>query len=174
MQLIHDFNISPIQYYLNGKNNVFPVVERCPHCNDIMIKNGFYKRFVITVDGKSYLLFIRRYRCKHCNHTVSILPSFLLPLFQRSLKAIFKCLAEYFLYGSYYLNRRQVHLYCRRFRENLSGIICFFRESINTMLIFKEDGKKKAIKLIKMIKDSPVPTFSRRFYNHFNKNFMAL
>ena len=173
MQLIHDFNISPIQYYLNGKNNVFPVIERCPDCNDIMIKHGFYQRFVITVDGKSYLLFIRRYRCKHCNHTVSILPSFLLPLFQRSLKAIFKCLTDYFLYKSYFLNHRQVHIYCQRFCNNTPGIVSFFRETINSMLAFKEDGKKKAIKLIKMIKSFSARTFSQRFHNHFNKNFMA-
>lgn len=174
MQLIHDFGISPIQYYLNGKDNDFPIIKRCPDCNDIMIKNGFYSRYVITIFGKSYLLYIQRYRCIHCNKTVSILPSFLLPYFQRSLKSIFNCLEEYFIKGNYILNRRQVHFYCSRFRNNLPGIISFFRDTIISMFSFGEKNNKKTIKLIEMIKSSPTHTFSRRYHNHFNNNFMAL
>lgn len=174
MQIIHDFCISPVQYYLNLQDNDYPVVERCPKCNDLMIENGFYERFIITDKGKSYPLYIRRYRCKHCNKTVSILPSFLLPLFQRSLKAIFQCLIDYYFKNSYSLIHRQVHFYLSRFSNNSPGIISFFRDTINSTLTFGEDGKEKAIKLIEMIKSSPTPTFSQRYHNHFNKGFMAL
>lgn len=171
MQIIHDFGITPVQYFLNGQDNEFPVIKRCPYCNDIMIKHGFYERFVITLTGKTYIIFIRRYRCKHCDHTVSILPSFLLPQFQRSLSLIFRCLEQYFLEKRYALKRRQVHFYCHRFRQNIPGIISFFRDTINKKIPF---GKRKAIKLIEMIKSSPAQTFAKRFNNHFNRDFMAL
>lgn len=174
MQIIHNFDISPAQYFLNGQDNEFLVIKRCPHCNDLMIKNGFYKRFVITLNRKTYTIFIRRYRCKHCNHTVSILPSFLLPRFQRSLEFIFHCLDQYFLEKSYTLGYRQVHFYCQRFRKNIPGLISFFRDILNLRLSFEEKIKKKAIKLIEMIKSTPAHTFSQRYHNHFNRNFMAL
>ena len=101
MQIIHDFEISPVQYYINGQENDFPVIKRCPECHDKMIKHGFYDRTVITISNKAYIIFIRRYRCKYCDKTVSILPSFLLPYFQRSLFFIFYCLEQYFLHRNY-------------------------------------------------------------------------
>jgi len=173
MQIIHDFGISPIEYFKNGKNNQFPEISRCPDCHDLMIKNGFYQRFVITPYG-TYIIFIRRYRCQHCNHTVSILPSFLIPRFQRSLQFIFQCLKEYFFNRNYLLSHRQVHIYCSRFRKNIPGIISFFRDRVDKTLAFGKTVNKKAIKLIEMIKSFPTPTFSRRYYNHSNKSFMAL
>ena len=174
MQFIHNFDISPIQYYKNGQDNNFPLIERCPFCSDLMIKNGFYQRFIITFSGKSYLLFIRRYRCQHCNHTVSILPSFLLPYFQRCLKSIFLCLETYFFNNNYILKHRQVHFYIKRFKDNISGLISFFREKSDSFFTFGKKINKKAIKLIEMIKSFPTHTFSQRYHNHFNKDFMAL
>jgi len=173
MQIIHNFGISPVQYYKNGRNNNFPSVDRCPFCNDLMIGNGFYTRYVITFSNKSYLLFIRRYRCQHCNHTVSILPSFLLSYFQRSLKSIFTSLEQYFYHKKYSLTKQQVYFYIRRFIDNIPGLVAFFRQ-FDLNLSLGDSSNKKAIKLIKMIKSSPTPTFSRRYYNHFNKDFMAL
>ena len=174
MQLIHDFGITPVQYYLNGQENDFPLVDECPECHDKMIKNGFYERSVVTFDDEYYIIFIRRYRCKHCDTTVSILPSFLLPYFQRSLKLIFFGLEQYFLHKHYAFSHRQTHFYCTRFRNNMSGIISFFRDKLKTTLKFVNIANKKAIKLIEMIKNSPVPTFNRRYKNHFQSSFMAL
>lgn len=174
MQFKHDFEISPVKYFLNGKDNDFPEVDTCPHCKDKMIKNGFYKRYVITFFGKTYILYIRRYRCVHCNKTISILPSFLLPYYQRSLQLIFMSLYNYLIKRRYILNKRQVLLYYSRFRKNLPGIICYIREKTNLMFVLGEEGKEKAIKIIKMIKSFPTPAFSQRYHNHFNKDFMAL
>jgi len=173
MQFIHNFGISPVQYYNNGRNNKFPAVKRCPFCNDLMIENGFYTRYVISFSNKSYLLFIKRYRCQYCNHTVSILPSFLLPYFQRSLKAIFFSLEQYFFHKKYSLTKQQVYFYIHRFIANIPGLLAFFRQ-FDLNLSLGGSQNKKAIKLIEMIKSSPTPTFSRRYHNHFNKNFMAL
>lgn len=174
MQIIHDFKISPVQYYQNGQDNDFPVIEKCPRCQDRMIKNGFYERAIITISRQTYIIFIRRYRCKYCGHTVSILPSFLLPFFQRSLEFIFHCLEQYYIHRNYVFSHRQTHFYCSRFRDNIPGIVFFFRDKFNYLINFNKKINKKAIKLIEMIKNSPVPTFNRRYKDHFQSSFMAL
>lgn len=174
MQYIHDFNISPVQYYKKRQDNEFPIIDKCPICGDEMIKNGFYERTIITFSHKTYIIFIRRYRCKHCDHTISILPSFLLPFFQRSLAFIFHCLEQYYYHKNYVFSHRQTHFYCSRFRDNIPGIISFFRNKVNSLLNFGKKTNKKAIKLIEMIKNSPVPTFNRRYKDHFQSSFMAL
>jgi transposase-like protein len=173
MQIIHDFKITIKDYIQREKNNKFPQLSKCPHCGDHLVKHGFYTRFVIT-QFNTYIIFIRRYRCKHCNHTVSILPSFLLPHFQRSLNSIFQSIKTYLLDKNYTLYKRQVHFYCQRFINNIPGLISFFRIFNDSYLTFAKSKNKKATKLIKMISDRQVPTFSQRFFNHFNLNFMAL
>jgi len=174
MQIIHNFGISPEEYFFNGQDNDFPKIDRCPKCNDIMIKHGFYERFVVSISRKTYIIIIRRFKCKHCGQTVSILPSFLLPQFQRSLEFIFYCLDQYFLKRNYSLKHRQVHFYCSRFKKNIPGIISFFREKSNSFYVVGKKINKKAIKLIEMIKSCSAHTFSQRYHNHFNKDFMAL
>jgi hypothetical protein len=170
MQIIHDFNISIEEYIANLKSNNYPILTECPHCHDRLIKNGFYSRYVITLQG-TYIIHIRRYRCKHCGLTISILPSFLLPHFQRCLNSIFQSIREYIFNRKFLLYRRAVFLYLQRFKSNIPGIISFFRDTIDKKISF---GKRKTIKLIEMIKSCPTHTFSRRFHNHFNTGFMAL
>jgi hypothetical protein len=174
MQIIHDFKISPVQYYINGQDNDFPIINKCPKCHNNMIKHGFYARTVITIKNKSYIIFIRRYRCKNCDKTISILPSFLLPYFQLSLFFIFYCLEQYFLHKNYVFSHRQTHIYCTRFRSNIPGIISYFRDQLKFSLKFDKTIKKKTIKLLEMIKSSPTPTFSRRYHCHSKQSFMAL
>lgn len=172
MQIIHDFNISVQEYSRNQKLNDYPVLTECPKCHDRLVKNGFYKRYVITFH-KTYIIYIRRYRCKHknCGLSISILPSFLHPRFQRSLIYIFNSIKDYLFTRKFLLYRRGVFFYLKRFKSNIPAIISFFRDTLDSKLPF---GKRKAIKLIEMIKDSPVLTFARRFHNHFNTGFMAL
>jgi len=173
MQIIHDFKITIQEYVKKGVDNEFPEVSRCSNCGDVMIKHGFYTRFVIT-GFTTYIVFIQRYKCKHCNQTVSILPSFLIPNFQRSLSDIVNSIKEYLKNKKYILEKRQVHFYYQRFQNNLPAFISFFRDSIDSNLSFRGAKNKKATKLLEMILDSPVPTFSQRFFNHFNLSFMAL
>ena len=174
MQIIHDFDVSPWQYYLNGQDNDFPAQSTCPHCHDEMIGHGFYQRYIITEKNSSYRLHIKRFKCLHCRRTVSLLPSFLLPCFQRSLKAIFTALYDYLVNNRYTMEKRQLHTYLRRFLDNLPGIMAFFRDKICSQLKFIGSQKKKAIKLIERIKGLPSHTFSQRYFDHFQKSFMAL
>jgi len=173
MQIIHDFKIGIKEYARKGKDNEAPIVSKCSNCGDLMIKHGFYTRFVIT-GFNTYTIVIQRYKCKHCNQTVSILPSFLIPNFQRSLNDIVNSIKEYLQNKKYILGKRQVHFYCQRFHNNLPAFISFFRDSIKSNLSFRGAKNKKATKLLEMILDSPVTTFSQRFFNHFNLSFMAL
>lgn len=170
MQIIHDFKISVKDYSNNNKLNDFPIIDECPFCHDVLIKNGFYKRYVI-VSNISYIIYIKRFRCKHCGLTVSILPSFLLPRFQRSLKDIFNIIYQYIKNRRLLIYRRAVFFYVKRFNKNLNALIIFFRETANGCPCF---DNKKAIKLLEMIKACKVPTFAKRFHNHFNKCFMAI
>ena len=172
MQYIHNFKLSISEYAKNGQDNVFPIVSHCPECHDQMIKNGFYLRYPMSYE-KKYEIFIRRYRCKHCGFSISILPSFLLPHFQRTLKWLFQCIHNYYFKKKYILSRCQTLFYCTRFEENIPGMISYFRQKVNSALKFTSKTKKKAIKLIEMIKSFPTPTFARRYNNHFQESFMA-
>lgn len=81
MQLIFAVPISAEEYVSqNFQQTIRPPVS-CPHCNasesfDVL---GYYRRYV--TNGKSGTLypFIRRFRCRACCKTVSILPSFAQP-----------------------------------------------------------------------------------------------
>ena len=64
-----DFEIGLDEYESKGKQNEFPVFERCPNCNCIshgnLHRNGYYWRY--GIDEKSELLIpICRLRCKAC------------------------------------------------------------------------------------------------------------
>lgn len=172
MQIIYNFRISPVKYHANGHNNKFPVPDSCPYCHDRMKKHGFYVRHVLTRNDNYYELFIRRYICQHCGLTISILPSFLLPHFQRSLEFIFYALSKYVLQKKFVLARRTLFFYYRRFRLNISGMLIFFRET--SFSEFSLLANKEAIKLIEIIAELTAPTFSQRYHNHLNKSFMAL
>ena len=174
MQIIHNFEITIKEYVKREHNNNFPQLSKCPFCGDHLIKHGFYTRYIITKFDNTYIIFIRRYKCKHCNRTVSILPSFLLPGFQRSLVSIFQSIKNYLLNKKFTFYKRLVYFYCQRFFNNIPALISFFRIFITTKISFAKPKYKKATKLIKMISDLQVPTFSQRFFNHFNLCFMAL
>jgi hypothetical protein len=88
----HCFNQSVQEYYARGKDNLFPDLFGCPnpHCHyqGRLRRHGFYQRNVLSWQF-SAVIFIQRYFCPVCHHTVSLLPSFLAPRFQYSLACIF-------------------------------------------------------------------------------------
>jgi transposase-like protein len=72
--MVFDFGISVKEYAERGKENQFPVKEECPHCQrqDKVIWYGYYSRWC-----QQLTLMIKRYMCKRCLKTFSLLPSFL-------------------------------------------------------------------------------------------------
>jgi len=53
----------------------------CPHCRKKgqLLALGYYYRFISGLNRDSLELPIRRFRCAHCGHTVSLLPDFAQP-----------------------------------------------------------------------------------------------
>ena len=79
MVIVAEFHC-PVQVYVDHFSQLdFPRPEACPHCQAVhlLIGHGFYLRQPITPTAV-FQVYIKRWRCKVCRHTVSLLPSFLL------------------------------------------------------------------------------------------------
>ena len=79
MVIVTDFGCLVHEYIECFCQLVFPRPEVCPHCqvHDVMIGHGFYPRKALG-QVKVHVLCIKRWHCKACHRTVSLLPSFLL------------------------------------------------------------------------------------------------
>jgi hypothetical protein len=89
MQSLHPFRGSIQQYEqeLSDPNRYRP--DRCPLCHapDPLRAHGFYCRTLVDVqyDGS---IRVRRYLCRLCRRTVSLLPEFALPYLRFSISVI--------------------------------------------------------------------------------------
>lgn len=79
-QEFHDINLQDFYDSCLIDINIFSLECSCHHKGQF-IKYGFYYRFVKTPHGVLKLK-IQRLKCKHCNHTHSILLSSLIPYSQ--------------------------------------------------------------------------------------------
>ena len=81
MQILHRFSGSIQEYSKEISNPDRYRPERCPQCQGgcPLRAHGFYCRTLVDVafDG---LIPVRRYLCRLCGRTVSLLPEFALPL----------------------------------------------------------------------------------------------
>ena len=100
MQILHPFTGS-IQCYLEqiaDADRYRP--DHCPQCaaNHPLTGHGFYQRTLVDVafDG---VIRVRRYLCRCCKRTVSLLPEFALPWLRFSLSVIALFLAARLLTG---------------------------------------------------------------------------
>jgi hypothetical protein len=89
MQILHPFAGS-IQHYLEAITDVDRYrPDHCPQCeaNHPLTGHGFYRRTLadIAFDG---ILRVRRYLCRCCKRTVSLLPEFALPWLRFSIAVI--------------------------------------------------------------------------------------
>lgn len=69
MIILHDFGFGLLEYSEKGKENKFPVFERCPNCNcishDNLHQNGYYRQY--GIDGNSVLnIPICQFKCLAC------------------------------------------------------------------------------------------------------------
>jgi hypothetical protein len=92
MQLIRAFGIDPEGYVKEDVHlKVSPPCE-CPHCLSAgtLWSLGYYQRSISRLTAGLLRLWIRRFRCRGCRKTVSILPSFAQPyrFVQNSTKEI--------------------------------------------------------------------------------------
>jgi hypothetical protein len=100
MQILHPFAGSINQYSeaLSDPNRYRP--DHCPQCEaqQPLTGHGFYRRTVVdpAFDG---VIQVRRYLCRLCKRTVSLLPQFALPWLRFSITVISLFLVARFLNG---------------------------------------------------------------------------
>ncbi len=164
------------KYVLNGKNNVFPIIEVCPFldCKAVhkLYRHGFRKRYAVA--GRDvFSLVICRIRCPICGRVLTILPSFLLERFITVLDSMIEILAHKFKQNLNLVSRQLVAFYTRRFLRNLNHIEIFIR-SLGCRDSLPTNPVEKAIRFIEMIRTTGKETFTTRFFAHFNKSIMAV
>jgi transposase-like protein len=89
MQILHPFAGSVQQYTAQLADPDAHRPAQCPQCQTKrpLIAHGFYTRTLIDTafDG---IIRVRRYLCRSCRRTVSLLPEFVLPYLRSSLAVI--------------------------------------------------------------------------------------
>ena len=81
MQIIVRVKCSP-EEYLGGKMQTSMMRPKlCPNCGQagMLVALGYYERWVAGLGAKDLLLSIRRFRCRACARSVSVLPDFAQP-----------------------------------------------------------------------------------------------
>jgi hypothetical protein len=79
MFIVADFQCDVKEYVEHFGQLVFPRPEVCPHCHAVhlFIGHGFYPRKPFSLT-RAFWARIKRWLCKACRHTLSLLPGFLL------------------------------------------------------------------------------------------------
>jgi len=79
MVIVTEFRCLVHEYADNFSQLVFPRPDVCPHCQavNVFIGHGFYCRKPLS-PTQVYRIWIKRWYCKACFQTLSLLPSFLL------------------------------------------------------------------------------------------------
>ena len=80
MSILADFGCNEQDYINLGKHQESPRPEVCPQCGakGCLIGHGYYQRKAKD-EQRVYLIRVKRWWCKACHGTLSILPNFLFP-----------------------------------------------------------------------------------------------
>ena len=81
MQLICVVEMDPEQYVAQGFHKRMRPPEQCPHCSraKTLWSLGYYSRNLSRIVRGALLILVRRFRCRCCRKTVSVLPGFAQP-----------------------------------------------------------------------------------------------
>jgi hypothetical protein len=100
MQILHPFTGSIQQYLQEISDSDRYRPDHCPQCEakEPLVGHGFYSRTLVdcAFDGA---IRVRRYLCRLCKRTVSLLPHFVLPWLRFSLSVISLFLVARLLQG---------------------------------------------------------------------------
>jgi hypothetical protein len=185
------------EYISNGKKNKWPKSwNKCPMCRyfNKIIEYGFYMRYYINchlgINGKIY---VKRYYCKECKKTISLLPDFCIRRYILSFDDILDflyikykrkiSLEKYLIelnekYPFLNLSKQQYYNYLNRLVINIPLIKSVLRIIVKSMT-FESVGKtekERLMGLLKCIKNefSPLNNFLYIFYQHTNKSPLSL
>lgn len=175
MIISHDFGIDLKEYSELGKNNRFPTLDCCPKCkctaHGNIHRNGYYWRFGITEELTSKIP-VCRMKCLLCGVNISILPDFLIPYFQHTIKTVLDLIHDLIQKKKDRGTRQLLRFYLLRYYKKLNWIHSFFME-IGRPSGFSRDKNKEAIKYLIMIRDFGESSFLRRSWGHLSSYFMA-
>ena len=81
MQLIRAVPVDEERYVAEGFHRQVCPPPQCPHCQHphALWAHGFYRRNISRLQRGHLRLWIRRFLCRFCRKTVSVLPSFAQP-----------------------------------------------------------------------------------------------
>jgi Domain of unknown function (DUF6431) len=81
MQLIYAIDIDPEQYVAESFHKRMRPPAKCPHCcrAKTLWALGYYSRNLSRMGLGALLIFVRRFLCRCCGKTVSLLPAFAQP-----------------------------------------------------------------------------------------------
>ena len=81
MQVIYAIDIDPEEYVASALQKQVSPPDRCPNCNQAksLWALGYYGRNLSRIAIGALVIFIRRFRCRHCQKTTSVLPAFAQP-----------------------------------------------------------------------------------------------
>lgn len=97
IKIVVDFGEEVQAYAALGKGNTCPRPVKCPGCGqeDQLVGHGYYRRKPKGL-RQGYVIWIKRWRCLACQHTVSCLPNFVLSFRQYLLSVIEKAVVVRF------------------------------------------------------------------------------
>jgi hypothetical protein len=100
MQMLHPFVGSVQQYFKEISDPDHYRPNHCPQCtaNRPLTAHGFYSRTFADVEFDGSIR-VRRYLCRRCKRTVSLLPEFALPWLRFSITVISLFLVAHLLRG---------------------------------------------------------------------------
>jgi len=188
MAKFHNFHQTVQEYCCRGKENLFPILFGCPNPNcpyqGRLRFHGFYTRNALTFYG-TFLLFIQRYLCPICGHTVSLLPSFLAPRFQYTLGFIFFTLFRLIVNhlptekiarlansfpGHQKISHQHLVFYRKRFLENFPLILGFWSSQ---KFIFSDEPNSQLIAVVRQIYRHPLLMFNLDYFSVWSKSFLC-
>lgn len=78
MQVLASYPGTPESYVQAGAERKMPPPSPCPNCgcHRRLRLLGYYERFVSATSGRLFRMKVRRFRCRDCRLTVSLLPDF--------------------------------------------------------------------------------------------------
>lgn len=175
MIIIHDFGVNLNEYAAKGRENDFPILDKCPNCKCHSLGNihrhGYYWRYGVTEDESLHIP-ICRMKCLQCKITFSILPDFFIPYFQYTIHTIVQRISDYLEAKKVNDNRQLLGFYLARFYKNLKWMYSFL-VTLGKVGGFSKDINKEAIRYVKILRNLGESIFFQMSWGHNGSYFMA-
>lgn len=172
----------------NGQIFFRQPIYSCPSCNfeGKLYNHGSYERNVIT-EVESCKITIFRVKCPICGKTHVLIPDFLIPYFQYSLKTILKCLdLKYIEKASYsvildyfhikninsYMSAAAISIFVRRFTFVVPKLRLFF-STFTSLYCHESTSEAELLNHIHSYDSSNDTRFNLHYFQNMPNYFMA-